>query len=55
MTHHNKNNSENEGFTCTTEEERILFCEKPQSKKNIILELFCPGDSCEVVEPTKLP
>lgn len=40
------------------EEERSrmpVFCEDPKVKKKVVLELFCPGNSCEVIESTRLP
>lgn len=43
---------------CLSEAERInipVYCEDPQVKKNVVLEVLCPGESCDVVESTRLP
>ncbi|MEJ2661640.1 MAG: hypothetical protein P8Z73_13080 [Desulfobacteraceae bacterium] len=32
-----------------------VFCEDPKVKKSLVLELFCPYDSCDVAESTRLP
>ena len=43
---------------CLTEEERFsipVLCEDLKVKTSVVLGLFCPGNSCEVVESTRLP
>ena len=40
---------------CRNKRFRIpAFREDPKEKKSVFLDLFCPGDSCQVVESTRL-
>jgi hypothetical protein len=46
------------GTEAVAEEERIklpVFCEHPGHNHSLWNDIFCPGRSCDVNEPSKLP